>query len=121
MDLPILIGEYHCGALDRGLPATGLKGVTNQQERGVMWRHFVEKAAAHPYGVGAHWFQFNDQFCLGRFDGENYQIGMMDVCMQPYPELAEAALETSRTLYRVKNGEQPPCEQEPDAIPMIGY
>ena len=41
--------------------------------------------------------------------------------MQPYPELAEAALETSRTLYRVKNGEQPPCEQEPDAIPMIGY
>lgn len=121
VDLPILIGEYHCGALDRGLPATGLKGVTNQHERGVMWRHFVEKAAAHPYGVGAHWFQFNDQFCLGRFDGENYQIGMMDVCMQPYPELAEAALETSRTLYRVKNGEQPPCEQEPDAIPMIGY
>jgi hypothetical protein len=38
VDLPIMIGEYHCGALDRGLPATGLKGVTNQEERGVMWR-----------------------------------------------------------------------------------
>ena len=64
VDLPIMIGEYHCGALDRGLPATGLKGVTNQEERGVMWRHFVEKAAAHPYGVAAHWFQYNDQLSL---------------------------------------------------------
>lgn len=121
VDLPIMIGEYHCGALDRGLPATGLKGVTNQEERGVMWRHFVEKAAAHPYGVAAHWFQYNDQFCLGRFDGENYQIGMMDVCMQPYPELMEAAYQTSKVLYRVKNGEEAPYEKEPESIPMIGY
>ncbi len=121
VDLPIMIGEYHCGALDRGLPATGLKGVTNQEERGVMWRHFVEKAAAHPYGVAAHWFQYNDQFCLGRFDGENYQIGMMDVCMQPYPELMEAAYQTSKVLYRVKNGEEAPYEREPESIPMIGY
>ena len=121
VDLPIMIGEYHCGALDRGLPATGLKGVTNQEERGVMWRHFVEKAAAHPYGVAAHWFQYNDQFCLGRFDGENYQIGMMDVCMQPYPELIEAAYQTSKVLYRVKNGEEAPYEREPESIPMIGY
>ena len=58
----------------------------------------MEKAAAHPYGVAAHWFQYNDQFCLGRFDGENYQIGMMDVCMQPYPELMEAAYQTSKVL-----------------------
>ena len=29
VDLPILIGAFHCGALDRGLPATGLKGVRN--------------------------------------------------------------------------------------------
>ena len=37
VDLPILLGEYHCGALDRGLPATGLKGVENQTERAIMW------------------------------------------------------------------------------------
>ena len=70
VDLPILLGEYHCGALDRGLPATGLKGVKDQTERAKMWRYYVEHAAAHPCGVGAHWFQYNDQFCLGRFDGE---------------------------------------------------
>ncbi|MDR2748068.1 MAG: hypothetical protein LBB77_11560 [Treponema sp.] len=121
VDLPILIGEFHCGALDRGLPATGLKGVTNQEERGVAWRLFVEKTAAHPYGVGAHWFQYNDQFCLGRFDGENYQIGMVDVCMRPYRELTAAAKESSAILYAVKNGEQEPYSRMPKSIPMIGY
>jgi hypothetical protein len=121
VDLPIMIGEYHCGALDRGLPATGLKGVANQEERGVMWRYFVEKTAAHPYGVGAHWFQYNDQFCLGRYDGENYQIGMIDVCMQPHKELVEAAYETSKILYSVKNGETKPYDRHPKTIPMIGY
>lgn len=121
VDRPVLIGEYHCGALDRGLTATGLKGVENQLERGVMWRYFVEKCAAHPLGVGAHWFQFNDQFCLGRYDGENYQIGMVDICMQPHKELMEAAVETSRVLYKVKNGEIAPYDRAPKSIPMIGY
>ncbi len=121
VDLPVLIGEYHCGALDRGLTATGLKGVENQEERGVMWRFFVEKCAAHPLGVGAHWFQFCDQFCLGRYDGENYQIGMVDICMQPHPELMEAALATSKVLYKVKNGETAPYGRYPKSIPMIGY
>jgi len=121
VDLPIMIGEYHCGALDMGLPATGLKGVENQEERGVMWRLFVEKCAAHPYGVGAHWFQYNDQFCLGRFDGENYQIGMVDMCMQPHVELVKAAKETSAILYDVKNGKVAPYDRFPKSIPMIGY
>jgi hypothetical protein len=46
---------------------------------------------------------------------------MMDVCMQPYPELMEAAYQTSKVLYRVKNGEEAPYEREPESIPMIGY
>lgn len=121
VDLPILLGEFHCGALDRGLPATGLKGVKDQTQRAAMWRYYVEHAAAHPYGVGAHWFQYNDQFCLGRFDGENYQIGMVDVCMQPYPELMEAVRASSEILYALRNGERKPFGKEPASIPMIGY
>jgi hypothetical protein len=120
VDRPILIGEYHCGALDRGLPSTGLKGVKNQTERGVMWRQFVEKTAAHPFGVGAHWFQYNDQFCLGRPDGENYQIGLVDICMQPYPEMMDAAMAAATVLYRVRNGEIAPYDRTPGTIPMIG-
>lgn len=121
VDLPIMIGEFHGGALDRGLPATGLKGVKNQMERGILWRLYVEKVAAHPYGVGAHWFQYNDQFCLGRFDGENYQIGMIDVCMQPHETLFKEVRKTSEILYQVKNGEVEAFDQMPQIIPMIGY
>lgn len=121
VDLPIMIGEFHAGALDRGLPATGLKGVKNQEERAKLWRLYVENCAAHPHGVGAHWFQYNDQFCLGRFDGENYQIGMVDVCMQPHRELFEAVKKSSEVLYQVKNGEIPAFSEMPEKIPMIGY
>lgn len=51
----------------------------------------------------------------------NYQIGMVDVCMQPYPELTEAVYETSKVLYQVKNGEKEAFGQKPKVIPMIGY
>ncbi len=120
IDLPLLVGEYHCGALDRGLPSTGLKGVENQFERGVMWRGFVETCAAHPFGVGAHWFQYQDEFCLGRFDGENYQIGLIDICMKPYSEMTDAIRETAYVLYDVRNGFSAPYARKPKTIPMVG-
>ena len=121
VDRPILLGEFHFGALDRGLPATGLKGVTNQRERAKAWRTYVERCAEHPFGVGAHWFQFMDQFCLGRFDGENYQIGVVDICTRPYPELTEAMDETARTIYEVRRGARPAFSERAESIPMIGY
>ena len=120
VDLPLMIGEYHCGALDRGLPSTGLKGVESQAERGVMWNWFVEQCAAHPFGVGAHWFQFQDESCIGRFDGENYQIGLVDICMQPYREMTDAIRETAETLYDVRSGEKAPSDRTPRVIPMVG-
>ncbi|MBE0600402.1 MAG: hypothetical protein IH607_01340, partial [Firmicutes bacterium] len=52
VDLPILIGEYHFGALDLGQTATGLEAVKNQTERGKAYRYYTERVAAHPCGVG---------------------------------------------------------------------
>lgn len=121
VDRPILIGEFHFGALDRGLPATGLKGVKNQIERAKALRSFIEKTAEHPYGVGTHWFQFHDQFSLGRMDGENYQIGIVDVCTRPYPEMAEALKETAKNLYEVRRGAKAAYFEQAESIPMIGY
>ena len=46
---------------------------------------------------------------------------MVDCCMQPYPELMDAARETAARLYRLKNGEEAPSARAPKAIPMIGY
>lgn len=121
VDLPVMIGEFHFGALDSGLTATGLEGVLNQAERGLAYRQYVEKVAAHPNGVGCHYFQCYDQFHLGRFDGENYNIGIFDVCGKPYEEMKRAIFATSRELYFVNAGEKAPYTATIATIPMIAY
>ncbi|MCZ7640420.1 MAG: hypothetical protein M5U12_32820 [Verrucomicrobia bacterium] len=111
---PILIGEFHIGAPDRGL-SSGLVQAMNQAERGVAYRYYVEQCAAHPALVGTHWFQWLDQPATGRNDGENYNIGFVDVTDQPYAELVAAAKATHRRLLDVHAGRVPPFSQKPRA------
>ena len=120
VDLPLMIGEFHFGALDRGLPATGLKGTASQTDRAKALRGYIEKAAAHPNAVGVHWFQFCDQNIAGRFDGENYQIGLVDVALRPYPEMMAASRESAMALPGVTNGEISAFDEPFEEIPMIG-
>ncbi len=121
VDLPVMIGEFHFGALDRGLTATGLEAVATQADRGRAYRHYVEHAAAHPMCVGCHYFQCYDQFVLGRFDGENYNIGLFDICLQPYPEMKAAALMASSRAYAIHAGDEAPNPDKPESLPMIAY
>jgi len=118
---PVLIGEFHFGATDRGLPASGLKGVHTQADRGRAYQYFVEQAAALPDVIGTHYFQWNDQPLLGRFDGENWQIGVVDGCHRPYPEFADAARETHGRLYDVAVGKVPPPSSPPEEAGRLGY
>jgi hypothetical protein len=118
---PVLIGEFHFGALDRGLPATGLRAVASQAERGVAYRRYVEQAATDPNVVGTHYFILNDQEVLGRFDGENFQIGFLDVCGRPYRELVEAARRTHESLYEVMQGQLNPYGREAAETPRVGF
>jgi len=117
---PVLIGEFHFGALDRGLTSTGLRAVTSQAERGVAWRYYVENAAANVYSVGVHYFILNDQPVLGRLDGENYQIGVVDVCQRPYAEFVRGICETSGTIYQVAETRQTTCPPPPVEIERVG-
>lgn len=121
VDLPIMIGEFHFGALDMGPTATGLEGVMRQKDRGVAYRYYCEHVAAHKNGVGCHYFQCYDQFVLGRFDGENYNIGLFDVCLQPYSEMLESIRACSGEIYRVMAGIQEPEPRKAQSIPMIAY
>jgi len=118
---PVMIGEFHAGALDAGLPSTGLRAVKNQRERGVFYRYYVEQAAAIPDLVGVHYFQWGDQPVLGRFDGENCQIGLVDICHQPYEAVVEAVTETHRRLYRVAAGLTAPFSTPPCEVPVAGF
>lgn len=111
---PIVIGEFHFGVPANGLSA-GLVQTQNQSERAAGYRYYVEQAMALPYFLGAHWFQWQDQPVLGRMDGENYNIGLVDVTNRPYPELVQALKATHKVLYDVHTGKVKPFSQRPMA------
>jgi hypothetical protein len=104
---PIIIGEFHFGVPAGGLGA-GLVQVRDQRERGIAYGYYMEQAAALPAFLGAHWFQWIDQPVSGRFDGENYNIGLIDVTDRPYWEFIDGVKTTHRNLYDVHMGRKSP-------------
>ncbi|MGA2064944.1 MAG: beta-agarase [Thermoguttaceae bacterium] len=106
VDRPVLIGEFHFGALDRGMFHTGLVPVADQQARAAAYENYVRSGLAHPEIVGTHWFQFGDQATTGRGDGENYQIGFLDVCDTPYAETVAASRAVGEAMYRERAGQK---------------
>ena len=99
-DVPLIIGEFHLGALDRGLFHPGLVPVANQQARAAAYKEYVLSALRHPQFVGCHWFQYADEPTTGRvWDEENYQIGFVDVADTPYAETIAASREVGAKLY----------------------
>ncbi|MCX5636565.1 MAG: beta-galactosidase [Planctomycetota bacterium] len=99
IDKPVIIGEFHFGALDRGMFHPGLKNTANQQDRAATYKSYVLGALRNQYIVGTHWFQYRDQATTGRGDGENYQIGFVDICDNPYPEIVRACREVGYNMY----------------------
>lgn len=112
MDLPMIIGEYHFGTVDRGL-AQSLWQVESQEQRGVAYRYYTEQAYSHPAIVGTGYFQWCDQDITGRGDGENYNCGLIDVTDRPYEAQVKAIMETSKVLYSVHSGEKAPYSEQP--------
>jgi hypothetical protein len=108
---PIVIGEFHFGAPGRGLAAS-LVLVRDQAERGRAYRYYVEQAFAQPELIGTHYFQWADQPATGRFDGENYNIGLVDVTDRPYPDMVQALKETHGRLHRLHAGEVEPFAEK---------
>jgi hypothetical protein len=99
-DVPLIIGEFHFGALDRGMFHTGLVPTENQAARAQAYYDYVHGALRHPQFVGCHWFQYLDEPVTGRaYDEENYQIGFVDVADTPYPETIAACRKIGYALY----------------------
>ena len=104
VDRPIIIGEFHFGALDRGPIRPGLIQYASQAERAAGYVRYLESALRDPRFVGAHWHQWCDDVSTGRFDGENFQIGWVDVCDNPYPETIAAVRDIGERMYMVRSG-----------------
>ncbi len=104
-DKPLVIGEFHFGALDRGMFHTGLVHCSSQADRAAAYKAYVRGALESPVLVGTHWFKYQDEPVLGRpLDEENYQIGLVDVCDTPYPETIEAVRDVGYNLYKIRTG-----------------
>ncbi len=102
---PCIIGEFHFGALDRGMFHTGLVSTQSQAERAAMYIDYLHSVLDHPAFVGCHWFQYVDEALTGRwFDGENYNIGFLTVTDTPYPEMVAAARKVHAEAYTRRYG-----------------
>ncbi len=119
LKMPVIIGEWHFGALDVGLPSSGIGHVHTQEDRGKAYRIYIEDAAANPNCIGTHWFTLYDQSALGRFDGENYNIGFLDVCNRPHTPLCEAAIISHENIYQIAAGKIAPFAETPEYLPML--
>jgi len=104
LDKPVLIGEWHFGALDRGKFHASLRSVANQEARGEAYEKYVASALENQLVVGTHWHQFGDQATTGRDDGENFQNGFVDVCDMPYVETIAASRRIGYRMYDLRAG-----------------
>jgi hypothetical protein len=110
---PLFIGEYHFGTVDRGM-AQALWQVNSQEERGLAYRYYTEKAYEHPALIGTSYFQWCDQDLTGRgYDGENYNCGLVDVTDRPYPLLVDAVSETAIRIQGIHSGKLAPVDKAP--------
>jgi hypothetical protein len=102
-DVPLIVGEFHFGALDRGYFHAGLRPVESQAARAAAYTDYVRGALRDPRFVGCHWFKYQDEPVTGRsHDEENFQIGFVDIADTPYREMIEASRALAREMYPLR-------------------
>jgi hypothetical protein len=111
VDMPIMAGEFHFGAVDRGVPGPGLSAVWDQRQRGLAFAHYLASALADPRFVGVHWFQWLDQNAAGRSDRENHECGFLDVTGRSYPEFVQTVARVTARMYEARSAEKKSMEQ----------
>ncbi len=119
LNVPVMVGEWHFGALDVGLPGSGIGHVATQDDRGRAYRVYLEDAASQPWCVGVHYFTMYDESAIGRFDGENWNIGFMDVAHRGYEALERSARLSHESLYRIASGRATPFRDAPIYLPKL--
>lgn len=99
---PFMICEFHFGSLDSGLFWTGMVSSTNQTGRAYDYVSYFNSVVNTNYLVGLHWFQYVDEPLTGRPDGENGNIGFVDITDNPYSILCEKASSSNKTVYQMR-------------------
>ena len=98
-DKPVLISEFHFANVSGNNLGGGLRSAQDAVQQGRLLEEYIAEAVKDPKLVGAHWFQWRDQSAAGRYDGENYNVGLYDVVDGPNSELVRAMAACGRHLY----------------------
>jgi hypothetical protein len=92
---PVLIGEFYMCAQDNRSGNKNDRGVfpvvATQKERAAGFRNTLQALLKIPYVIGADWFQYHDEPTHGRYDGENFNFGLVDIHDRPYEALTAAS------------------------------
>jgi hypothetical protein len=88
---PLFVGEFYISARENHSGNQNSHGiyplVATQKERARAFRNILQALVKTPYVVAADWFQYFDQPRHGRFDGENFNFGLVDIHDRPYEAL----------------------------------
>jgi len=92
---PVLIGEFYMCAQDNRSGNKNDRGVfpvvATQKERAAGFRNTLHTLLRIPCVIGADWFQYHDEPTHGRYDGENFNFGLVDIHDRPYEALTAAS------------------------------
>jgi hypothetical protein len=108
---PMMLSEFFWSSpRDSGL--TGGREVLSQQERGLMYRNYVEQSASLGFIIGIEWFTLIDQATTGRwfskYNGESANTGLFSVTDRPWKPMLEEMVKTNYGIYDVLLGKRPP-------------
>lgn len=110
-DKPRIITEVGFSVYGRGLGGWGL--CKDHRIRGLTYRYLVEHLAANPCAVGIGWFQLKDNIAdVGFQPVEYFNLGLINVCDQPYDELVREAKTANQRVYVIRSGQAEPLTKE---------
>ncbi|EFL49459.1 conserved hypothetical protein [Solidesulfovibrio fructosivorans JJ]] len=98
---PVLISEFFFAANENrsGNVNNGhLMHVQTQAERAAGAAAAVRHFAAFQNVAGIHWFQYYDEPSGGRGDGENFNMGLVDIHNKPYERLTAALAQANAAV-----------------------
>ena len=101
---PMMLSEFYWTApTESGL--VGGRDVSNQQERGLAYRNYIEQSAALGFVVGIEWFTLVDQATTGRwfsgFNGERANSGLFSVADRPWKPMLNEMAKSNYGIYDV--------------------
>ena len=103
MDRPVIIGEFHFGTGSHGVWGYGLGYANSLEHQAELYSAYANEAVQDPRIVGVHWFKWSDHPTTGRYDGENYRIGIVSITDRPYKTLTDAIRGVSGGMYPLRH------------------